>query len=116
MQELNKRKCRKIDDGLCVVAMIKNSKQSNTVPIPTRERAATFHPKSQPQSSYAKLGAKICFDFSLVAGSNEFTCLSFCTDRTCVSTIPPYPYKYLFVYQDKNLYCYESVQVVNLYG
>ena len=41
---------------------------------------------------------------------------SFCTDRACVYTIPPYPYKYLFVYPDKNLYCYESVQVVNLYG
>ena len=30
--------------------------------------------------------------------------------------VPPYLHKYLFAYQDKNLYSYESVQVVNLFG
>ena len=47
---------------------------------------------------------------------DKFLSVQVCTDRACVYTIPPYPYKYLFVYPDKNLYCYESVQVVNLYG
>ena len=50
MQELNKQRSTKKDDELCVVAVIKKSElqATNTVPIQSLERVATFHPTVSP--------------------------------------------------------------------